>query len=136
MPVPDIPDAFARDMAVVRAVYDAFAAKDLDAALACMTDDVRLELETTGRLSGRHEPYIGHDGVREFVADYARIWDDLTVTPQAFHPAHGHVVVHGLTRGRIGAQEVHSDMTWTWMLRDGLVSGIRASGLGEVGPSS
>ncbi len=132
---PDTPDGLAQEIATVRTVYDAFDREDIEAALECMTPDVVLNLEATGRLAGRHEPYRGHDGVREYFADTRRVWDDLRFAPRSFHPGPDGVVARGDVRGRIGSQQIFAEITWTWSFRGGLVSGIRASGLGEVRPA-
>lgn len=91
--------------------------------------------EATGRLAGRHEPYRGHDGVREYFADTRRVWDELRFAPTSFHPGPDGVVARGEASGRIGSQQIFAEITWTWSFRGDLVSGVRASGLGEVRPA-
>lgn len=133
MAAPDSPQDLAHEITVVQAVYDAFTDGDVDAGLRHMTDDVVLDVEATGRLAGRFEPYRGHDGIREYFADTQRVWDDLTITPKSFTPADdGVVVIRGLAEGRIGEQQIRAQITWTWTFRDGLVARIHSSGIGEV----
>src|SRR4051812_28931764 len=45
---------------VVRAFYDAFARRDIDAALHVTSPDCELDFAGTARLAGRSEPYHGH----------------------------------------------------------------------------
>lgn len=113
------------DVALVRAVFAAFAARDIDAALPLMTADVRLELETTGRFAGRHEPYVGHDGARDYFGDLIRVWDKVELIPEVWETAGERVVVHGRARAQIGTQELHARIRWEWTIRDGLIAGIR-----------
>lgn len=132
MAAPDSPQDVAHEIAVVQAVYDAFTAGDVDAGLRHMTEDVVLDVEATGRLAGRFEPYRGHDGIRDYFADTQRVWDDLTITPKSFAPSGDTIVIRGLAEGRIGSQAIRAEITWTWTFRDGLVASIHSSGIGEV----
>lgn len=132
MAAPDSPQDFAHEIALAQAVYDAFTAGDVEAGLRHMTDDVVLDVEATGKLAGRFEPYRGHDGIRDYFADTQRVWDDLTITPESFTPAGDGIVIRGLAQGRIGPQEIRAEIAWTWTFRDGLVASIHSSGIGEV----
>lgn len=118
------PDA-TQDTALVRALLAAFAARDLDAALPLMTDDVVLELETTGRMAGRHEPYVGHDGVRDYFADILRIWDDIELMPERWDVVPDGIVVTGHARGRIGPQELFAAARWEYVIREGRIAHVR-----------
>lgn len=132
MSTSDIPEDLAREMETVQAVYDAFASDHPEDGIAYLTDDVVLDFEATSSVAGRRVPYEGHRGVRDYLEDTARVWEGLVVTPRTFHPAHGHVVVHGEIRGRIAGRDITTDLTWTWIFRDGKISSVRASGLKEV----
>lgn len=113
------------DLAVVRELLAAFTARDLETALALMTADVVLELETTGRMAGRHEPYVGHDGVRDYFADMLRVWDDIELMPQQWVARGDVVVVTGHARGRIGEQELFAAAHWEYTIRDGRIARVR-----------
>jgi ketosteroid isomerase-like protein len=54
---------------VVRAIYDAFARRDVEAALGYVSPDCELDLAGTARLAGRTGPYRGHACFREYLAD-------------------------------------------------------------------
>ena len=62
-----------QDIEVVRAIYDAFNARDVDAALPFVAEDAEVDLRD-GRPHGCPDPYRGHDGLREYFADVARTW--------------------------------------------------------------
>ncbi|MGK2939963.1 MAG: nuclear transport factor 2 family protein [Solirubrobacteraceae bacterium] len=132
MAAPDSPRDFSHEIAIAQAVYDAFTAGDIEAGLQHMTDDVVLDVEATGRLAGRFEPYRGHDGIRDYFADTQRVWDDLTITPESFAPSADGIVIRGLAEGRIGPQAIRAQIMWTWTFRDGLVASIHSGGIGEV----
>jgi ketosteroid isomerase-like protein len=118
------------DVAVVRAVYTAFARRDLDAALALIAPDCEVHLEGTARQVGRSEPYRGHAGLREYWADVDRVWSELTLHTEDIRVIPGSVVVLGHVTGVRDGAPVRRNAVWTWKLRDGLVVHIRAADLG------
>ena len=117
------------EIAVVRAIYDAFARRDLDAALVHLAEDVELVLPATAKLAGRDSAYHGHDGVRAYVADMNRWWSDLTLHAEDIRAAVGGVVVFGYVEGRVGTETVRRRVLWTWKLRDGLAVNVRVNDL-------
>ena len=123
--------AMEADVATVRAIYDAFARRDLDAALAHVSEEVSFEPSGTARLTGRAEPYRGHDGLREYFADAGRVWDELTLHAEDVRATLGSVVVFGRAEGRVGGEPVCRRVVWTWRLRDGKAISMRANDLGD-----
>ena len=113
------------DLALVRGLLAAYEARDLEAALPLMAADVVLELETTARMAGRHAPYVGHDGVRDYFADMLRVWDDIELMPERWDAVDGTVVVTGHARGRIGGQELFAAARWEYVIRDGRIAHVR-----------
>ena len=68
---------------IVRGVFDAFSRRDLAALLDARRPRHRLR-PPTGRLAGRTEPYRGHEGLRAYLADVARVWEELRSEPDEF----------------------------------------------------
>jgi ketosteroid isomerase-like protein len=126
------PAGVTEDVDVVRAIYAAFAARDLEAGLAHVGPDCEIVVEGTARRAGRSGPYRGHDGLRDYFADVERTWDDLTLHADDFRALPGSVVVMGRVHGRRGEEEVHRKVLWTWRLRDGLAVAVRVSDLGPA----
>ena len=126
------PGAADRDIQTVRAIYDAFARRDIDGAIAHLAEDVMFEPSGTARLLGRAEPYRGHDGLREYFADAARVWDDLTLHADDVRAARGSVVVFGHADGRVNGEPVRRRVVWTWRLQDGKAVWMRANDVGEA----
>ena len=125
------PGAADADVATVRAIYAAFARRDLEGALIHDAPDVVFEPSGTARLTGRTEPYRGHDGLREYFADAGRVWDELTLHAEDVRAARGSVVVFGRAEGRVAGELVRRRVVWTWRLRGGLAVWMRAN---DVGP--
>ena len=122
--------AMEEDVATVRAIYDAFARRDLEAALEHVAEDVSFEPSGTARLTGRSEPYRGHDGMREYFADAGRVWDELTLHAEDVRATLGSVVVFGRAEGCVNGEPVCRRVVWTWRLRDGKAVSMRANDLG------
>jgi ketosteroid isomerase-like protein len=130
------PGARQVDVDVVRAVYAAFARRDLAAALEHLADDVQFVPAGTASLVGRSAPYIGHDGVREYFADAARVWDDLTLHADDFRASVGGVVVFGRIEGVVAhtGKPIEAGAVWVWRVRDGKATSMRATSLGPTPP--
>ena len=97
------------DIDVVRSIYDAFAARDLDGALAHLAPDCELHLRGTQQRIGRTEPYKGHDGMREYLADVERTWEDLVLHATDYRAIPGAVVVMGHVEGRYAGRADQAD---------------------------
>jgi ketosteroid isomerase-like protein len=106
-----------RQIELVKRVFEAFAQRDVDAVLELLDPEIVL-LPVTAQVTRGGRPYEGHDGVREYVEDVGRIWDELELVPSAFEAVVGVVVVIGEVRARGPAGEVRQSTVWTWRLRD------------------
>ncbi len=126
------PAGITDDIALVRAFYAAFARRDVEAALAFLTPDCELHLEGTARVTGRTEPYVGHDGIRRYFADVARVWEELELHADDFRLIPGSVIVIGHVTGRTGGEAIRRSSVWTWHLRNGKVWKVRASDMGAL----
>jgi ketosteroid isomerase-like protein len=126
---------------IVRRAFDAFSRRDLSALLAIADADIEF-MPATARVAGRGEPYRGHEGLRTYLADVARVWQELRSEPAEFIEVDDDVVV---CTGRVYAwgvgRVIDAPAGWVWRLRDGkLVEGrvyenqraaLAAAGLGE-----
>jgi ketosteroid isomerase-like protein len=126
------PAGLTEDVEIVRAIYAAFAARDLDAALELVSPDCEIHLEGTARIAGRTEPYRGHAGMREYFADVGRLWDELSLRADDYRVVPGSVVVMGSVNGRREGTEITRIAVWTWRLRDGLATFVRVSDMGPA----
>lgn len=116
----------------VRALFDAFARRDLEAALAAVDPELRFWPQGTLELSGRRVPYEGRDGLRRYFADAARGWAALELDPRDVRVAGDGVIVFGVVHGTTAAGEaVHRQAIWVFKLRGGLVLSCRAVATAE-----
>ena len=135
MPRPDYygnPTGNTDDIDVVRGIYAAFAARDIDAAIAYLAPDCVLHLKGTADRIGRTEPYRGHEGMREYFADVARSWEDLTIYAEDFRGIPGAVVVMGHIEGRMAGEPLRRTSVWTWKVQDGKATEVRVADTGPV----
>jgi ketosteroid isomerase-like protein len=115
------------DVALVRASFEAFSARDIDAALATFAPD--FELVALRSLLHGTGGYQGHAGFRQFVSDIDEEWeiwrielDDVRPTPG------GQILVLGriVARGRASGVALESHSAWICDVRDGLMTRTRA----------
>ena len=125
------PAGLTADVAIVRRGYAAFAARDIDGVLELAAPDCELHLDGTARNAAHTGPYRGHDGVREYFADVASVWDELTLHADDIRAVPGSVVVMGHVDARRGETLLRRSVLWTWKLRDGLATSIRVADMGE-----
>src|SRR4051794_10030167 len=102
---------------LVRRVFEAFAARDRDAVVELMAADVEF-LPVTANLTTGGTPYRGHDGIRTYLDDVARIWDDLVVYPSEYRSDGDCVVALGRIHARGGGMIIDRPTGWVWRMRD------------------
>ena len=128
------PAGVTEDVAVVRAIYEAFARRDLDGMLRHVSPDCEIYLEGTAVYAGRELPYRGHAGLRDYFADVERVWEELVLHPEDYRVVPGSVVVMGHVSGIRDGRRTRRAAVWTWRVRDGRATMIRVADLGEVSP--
>jgi ketosteroid isomerase-like protein len=120
------------DLEVVRSVYAAFARRDIAGALSYLAPECELHASGTATAAGHSSPYRGHDGVREYFADVAAVWDELVLHAEDFRAVPGSVIVIGHVTASRGGTRMRRSIVWTWRLKDGLAVSVRVSDLGPL----
>jgi ketosteroid isomerase-like protein len=110
----------ATDIDVVKAMFAAFAARDLETVLALADPDIEFTA-VTGEHAGRTDPYRGHDGMRAYFRDVSAVWEELRLTPREFRPVGDLVLVTGKVSARSRGRSVMGSTGWIWRVRDGKV---------------
>jgi PAS domain S-box-containing protein len=109
-PRPPQCDSACDALAIVREAFEAYANGDLAGMIERTTPDVVLRPAATAELTGRPEPYIGHGGLREYLADVSSVWDRLGLTPLTFRQAQGCVIAFGHTDARRGSYRIQDSV--------------------------
>jgi ketosteroid isomerase-like protein len=125
---------------LARKAFDAFDARDIETVLEFMDEDIEF-LPVTANLTTGGVPYRGHDGMRSYMEDVARVWDDLRVYPNEFRDMGDTVVALGRMHGRGGGMIIDRPTGWLWRCRNGKIvfgrvyasheEALRAAGLGD-----
>ncbi|HET8536317.1 MAG TPA: nuclear transport factor 2 family protein [Solirubrobacteraceae bacterium] len=97
-----------------RQLFERFSQRDVPGLLSLCADDVEF-LPVTAMVASDGEPYLGHEGITRYVADVARVWEELTVEPSEFHRAGDDTVV---SVGRVYAwgvgRVIDAPVGWLW----------------------
>ena len=110
----------ATDIEVVKAMFAAFADRDLDGVLAIADPEIEFAA-VTGEQAGRKEPYRGHDGMRQYFCDVAAVWEELRLTPREFRGVGDLVLVTGKVSARSRSRTITGSTGWVFRVRDGKV---------------
>jgi ketosteroid isomerase-like protein len=109
-----------KDVQVVKAVFAAFAERDVERVLDLMHPEIEFTTVTSD-YAGRTDPYRGHEGIRQYFRDVALVWDDLRLTPREFREIGDSVLVTGRVSAHSIARIVDGSTGWVWRVRDGRV---------------
>jgi ketosteroid isomerase-like protein len=126
------PAGLTDDAATVRAIYDAFARRDIAGMLPHIAPDCELYLRGTAEVAGRSKPYVGHEGLREYFADVESIWDELVLYADDFRVLPGVVIVLGHVLARRSELTARRFVMWTWRLSGGKATSVRVADAGEL----
>ena len=103
-------------MDVVRAIYEAMAARELDRLFQLLHPDIVVTQDANLPWGGR---YVGHQGFSNFALALTSTIDSI-VTTDAIFVADGEVVQFGRTRGTVRANGASFDVpeVHRWTVRD------------------
>jgi ketosteroid isomerase-like protein len=106
--------------ALIERLFSAFNRRDADSIVALCSQDMEL-LAVTGEEIGREAPYRGREGLRDYLADVARVWEELLITPSTVESRGERLLVCGrvyLRSRELGIRDMPA--AWIWRVRDGL----------------
>jgi len=106
------------DIDIVKAVFDAFAKRDLARVAELISDGVEFHAVTAG-MAGREGPYRGRAGMELYFADVAAMWEEINLTPTDFEQVGELVLVTGRVWARGEGRVVDSSTGWLFDVRDG-----------------
>jgi ketosteroid isomerase-like protein len=113
------------DLDLVRRAFVAFERRDAIALASCFHDDGVFDA-VTARVAGAGEPYVGREGMRRYVEDVARVWEELRPEPRAFHEVgDGTIVVLGRIYAWGVGRVVDAPAGWVIRIRDGRIAHAR-----------
>jgi ketosteroid isomerase-like protein len=108
------------NVGLIERLYEAFNRRDPDGIVAVCDEKMEFFPYETAGAVGRDAPYVGREGLREYLADAAQVWEELLVTPGQVEEIGDHLLVWGrvYVRNReIGIRDIPA--AWIWEVRDG-----------------
>jgi anti-sigma regulatory factor (Ser/Thr protein kinase)/ketosteroid isomerase-like protein len=113
------PDAGKRNVEVVRELFEAFAARDVERTLEVVDRGVMMEPLSTE--VERRSPYLGANGLRRYLADLEDTWDKFDVTIASMSSGGDHVVALGQIHAQRRDLVADDPAGFAFKLRDGKV---------------
>lgn len=107
------------NLRLVERLFDAFNRRD-SSQVGELCDEEMEFYAVTAREIGRSEPYVGWDGLRSYLDDVARVWEELLISPREVEERDGELLVLGrvyLRSRPLGIRDMPAG--WIWSLRDG-----------------
>ncbi len=104
---------------LVERLFDAFNRRDA-ADIVAICDEGMEFFAVTGEEVGRTAPYVGPDGLRQYLADVALVWEELLITAKEVESRGDRLLVRGrvyLRSRDLGIRDMPA--VWIWETRDG-----------------
>jgi ketosteroid isomerase-like protein len=114
--------AAAEDRDLIERLYAAFERRDPEELAAICDAAMEFFPVGTAEAIGRTAPYIGAAGLREYLTDADRAWEELRVAPMVVERRGSSLLVRGrvYVRSReLGIRDM--PIAWIWDVADGLV---------------
>lgn len=108
--------------ALVERLYDAFNRRDPEGIAAVCDEGMEFFPVVTAEAVGRDAPYVGPAGLRDYLVDAARVWEELLITPSEVEQRGDRLLVRGRVYARsreLGIRDM--PVAWIWEARDGRI---------------
>lgn len=112
--MPETPEA------LVGRLFNAFNQRDVESLVAFCSPRMEFYAVTAEEV-GRGAPYVGREGLRDYLADVERLWEELLITPGRVKRLDDRLLVLGrvYVRNReLGIRDM--PVAWIWQVKDGL----------------
>lgn len=116
----DVEPAPEAERELVERLYTAFNRRDSAGIVAVCDEDMEFFPIGTAEEIGRTAPYIGPEGLHEYLLDVERAWDELLITPKVVEGQDRSLLVRGRVYARsrrLGIRDM--PVAWIWQVADG-----------------
>jgi serine phosphatase RsbU (regulator of sigma subunit)/ketosteroid isomerase-like protein len=106
-----------RERELVERLFEAFNRRDPEEIVALCDEGMGFFPVGTAEELGRTAPYVGPDGLREYLRDVDRAWDELLISPKVVEKRGGSLLVRGRAYARsrhLGIRDI--PVAWIWDL--------------------
>jgi serine phosphatase RsbU (regulator of sigma subunit) len=117
----DVGPAPEAEQGLVERLYAAFNRRDLAEITELCDAGMGFFPAGTAQEIGREAPYVGPDGLQEYLRDVERVWDELLINPKTAEHHAGSLLVRGRVYARsrpLGIRDI--PVAWIWELSDGV----------------
>lgn len=104
---------------LVERLFEAFNRRNVAAMTALCDPGMEFFPVTAGEI-GRAAPYVGAEGLREYLADVSHVWDELLILPEQVESRGERVLVRGrvyLRAHQLGIRDMPA--AWIWEVSEG-----------------
>lgn len=117
-----MPSVALSNVEIVELAFRAFERRDADALTALCAPEIVFE-PVTARIAAGGGSYRGHEGLRAYLDDVGRVWQELRPSPDFYREGNGGIVV---ATGRVYAwgtgRVIDAPAGWLWRLSDGRIA--------------
>jgi len=106
-----------REQELVERLYEAFNRRDPDEIVALCDQNMGFFPIGTAEEIGRTAPYVGPEGLQEYLRDVDRAWDELLISPKVVERRGDSLLVRGRAYARsrpLGIRDI--PVAWVWDL--------------------
>lgn len=106
---------------LVERLYGAFNRRDLLEITELCDEGMGFFPAGTAQEIGRDAPYVGPDGLQDYLRDVEQVWDELLINPKTAERHGDSLLVRGRVYARsrpLGIRDV--PVAWIWEVRDGV----------------
>jgi ketosteroid isomerase-like protein len=104
---------------IVTRLFAAFATRDAEALVALLAEDSVFEPASTE--VAIRSPYHGREGMRAYLAEVERDWEQFDVSIAELREAPPYVIALGRVYARSGGFVADNPIAFVWEVRDGLI---------------
>jgi ketosteroid isomerase-like protein len=107
---------------LVERLYDAFNRRDPKEIEEICDEKMAFFPVVTAEAVGREAPYVGPPGLQEYLADTAKIWEELLITPSQIEQRGNRLLVRGRVYARsreLGIRDM--PVAWVWEVSGGMI---------------
>lgn len=105
---------------LVKRLYECFNRRDEACIVELCDEGLEFFPVVTAEAVGREAPYRGAAGLRDYLADVAKVWEELQISPSEVEVRGATMLVRGRVYARsreLGIRDV--PVAWIWEVRDG-----------------
>jgi len=106
-------------IALVERLFDAFNRRDAVGIVAVCDEEMEFFPVGTAEAVGRDAPYSGTSGLRDYLDDVAKVWEELQITSSEIEQRDETLLVRGRVYARsreLGIRDM--PVAWIWEVRD------------------